>query len=105
MVADLRRTLGAEVARIGGRIEADGAIVLPDAVLFERGQARITRADAGLPRGGLQALARRADALRGAGRGREDRGARLERVAPRELAGRGLRSPTSTARSAARRPC
>ena len=42
MVADLRRTLGAEVARIGGRIEADGAIVLPDAVLFERGRARIT---------------------------------------------------------------
>ena len=42
MVADLRRLLGAEVARIGGRIEADGAIVLPDAVLFERGRARIT---------------------------------------------------------------
>jgi len=31
------------VARIGGRIDTSGAIVLPDSVLFERGEAHITR--------------------------------------------------------------
>lgn len=42
LVADLGATLGATVSGVGGTIEADGSIVLPDTVLFERGSARVS---------------------------------------------------------------
>ncbi|WP_176556221.1 OmpA/MotB family protein [Rubellimicrobium rubrum] len=42
LVGDLREELGTTVSNIGGTIEADGSIVLPDSVLFEQGSAQIT---------------------------------------------------------------
>lgn len=42
LVDDLRQTIGPLVARLGGTIEDDGALVLPDVVLFERGRAGLT---------------------------------------------------------------
>ena len=44
VTADLRRQLGPVVARYGGTIDADGALVFPDTVLFEAGKADITPA-------------------------------------------------------------
>lgn len=41
LVASLRNELGANVARMGGRIEDDVAIGLPDTLLFEVGSAEI----------------------------------------------------------------
>lgn len=42
MIEDLRETLGATVSGIGGYIDDDGSIVLPDTVLFEIGRDDIT---------------------------------------------------------------
>lgn len=42
MVGALQSELGDIVAAVGGRIDEDGAIILPDTVLFEQGKATIT---------------------------------------------------------------
>lgn len=41
LVRRLRDEIGDEVTRMGGKIEDDGAVVLPDALLFEKGEAEI----------------------------------------------------------------
>ena len=42
LVKALRNKLGELVSRVGGRIDDHGAIILPDTILFEQGEARIT---------------------------------------------------------------
>ncbi|WP_454268608.1 OmpA family protein [Roseovarius sp. MBR-51] len=42
MVGALRSELGEIVSSVGGQIDENGAIILPDTILFEQGQARIT---------------------------------------------------------------
>lgn len=42
MVGALRNELGDIVSRVGGQIDENGAIILPDTGLFEQGKARIT---------------------------------------------------------------
>ena len=42
LVGALKSELGGLVSKVGGRIDGSGAIILPDAVLFERGKAHIT---------------------------------------------------------------
>ena len=41
LVRRLRDEIGNDVTRMGGKIEDDGAVVLPDALLFEKGEAEI----------------------------------------------------------------
>ncbi len=41
LVADLKANLGAQIAKVGGRIEATGKIVVPDKILFIKGEAGI----------------------------------------------------------------
>lgn len=41
LVRRLRDEIGENVTRMGGKIEDDGAVVLPDALLFEKGEAKI----------------------------------------------------------------
>ena len=42
LVATLRSELGDVVSNVGGKIDDSGAVILPDSVLFEKGQAEIT---------------------------------------------------------------
>ncbi len=42
LVATLRSELGDLVSNVGGKIDDSGAVILPDSVLFEKGQAEIT---------------------------------------------------------------
>ena len=42
LVATLRSELGDLVSNVGGKIDDSGAVILPDSVLFEKGQAAIT---------------------------------------------------------------
>ena len=42
LVRALRNELGELVSKVGGRIDDRGAIILPDTILFEQGEARIT---------------------------------------------------------------
>ena len=41
LVNDLKTKLGAQIAEVGGRIESTGKIVVPDIVLFTKGEAEI----------------------------------------------------------------
>ena len=41
LVTDLKTKLGAQIAEVGGRIETTGKIIVPDKVLFTRGEAEI----------------------------------------------------------------
>ncbi len=41
LVTDLKTKLGAQIAEVGGRIETTGKIVVPDKVLFTKGEAEI----------------------------------------------------------------
>ena len=41
LVSDLKNNLGAQIAKVGGRIEPTGKIVVPDKVLFIKGEAGI----------------------------------------------------------------
>ncbi len=41
LVADLKTKLGTQIAEVGGRIETTGKIVVPDKVLFTKGEAEI----------------------------------------------------------------
>ena len=43
MVSALNAALGDVVSSVGGRIDENGAIILPDTVLFEQGSATVTR--------------------------------------------------------------
>lgn len=42
LVGAIKSELGELVASVGGKIDSEGAIILPDAVLFEQGKANIT---------------------------------------------------------------
>ena len=81
LVDKLRRDLGTVVREMGGRIEADGSVVLPDALLFPGGSAELLPRMERLLGQFCSAVALHLEGLRPRHRRDQDRGACLLGVA------------------------